>query len=184
MLLLYFSRATLWKDNRMGTSSSRVEVRPTNASDNSWMAAYIRTRWKSDRIVSRERLHYPDRLSGFVAYLDGSPVGLATYNIEGRECELVTLDSDVEGRGVGSSLLEAVKKLAIARGCRRVWFITTNDNTRALRFYQRFGFRLVALYPDQLEKSRLLKPEIPSIGMDGIPLRDEIELEIRLREAE
>ena len=31
-----------------------------------------------------------------------------------------------------------------------------------------------------LEQSRKLKPEIPLIGNDGIPLRDEIELEIML----
>jgi hypothetical protein len=31
-----------------------------------------------------------------------------------------------------------------------------------------------------MEKSRLLKPEIPLIGNDGIPIRDEIELEMIL----
>jgi len=29
-------------------------------------------------------------------------------------------------------------------------------------------------------KYRLIKPEIPLVGMDGIPLRDEIELELPL----
>jgi hypothetical protein len=38
----------------------------------------------------------------------------------------------------------------------------------------------VALYPNALDDSRLLKPEIPLIGLDEIPLRDEIELEITL----
>jgi Acetyltransferase (GNAT) family len=65
-------------------------------------------------------------------------------------------------------------------GCRRVWLITTNDNLRALRFYQRRGFRLVAVHPDALARSRELKPSIPEIGLDGIPLRDELELELLL----
>ena len=35
------------------------------------------------------------------------------------------------------------------------------------------------LYPNALKKSRELKREIPKIGKDGIPLRDEIELEFK-----
>jgi GNAT superfamily N-acetyltransferase len=125
-------------------------------------------------------MYYPEKLPGFVADIDGKWVGLLTYEIRNWECEVVTINSTSETLGIGSGLLEAVRKVAISAGCKRLWLITTNDNTRALRFYQKRGFRLVALYPNQLEKSRLLKPEIPVVGMDGIPLRDEIELEISL----
>lgn len=62
----------------------------------------------------------------------------------------------------------------------RLWLITTNDNMEALRFYQKRGFILSALYPNALEESRKLKPEIPEVGLEGIPLRDEIELEFKL----
>jgi acetolactate synthase regulatory subunit len=57
-----------------------------------------------------------------------------------------------------------------------VRLVTTNDNMRALRFYQRRGFRLVALNAGALDRSRELKPEIPATGMNGIPLRDELVL--------
>jgi hypothetical protein len=50
----------------------------------------------------------------------------------------------------------------------------------ALRFYQKKGFVLVALYPNAIEESRRLKPEIPLLGNDGIPIRDEIEFELIL----
>ena len=50
----------------------------------------------------------------------------------------------------------------------------------ALGFYQKRGFRLVAVHPGAVNESRKLKPEIPLIGNDGIPIRDEIELEIVL----
>lgn len=56
----------------------------------------------------------------------------------------------------------------------------TDDNLHALRFYQNRGFVLVAVYRNALEISRQLKPEIPLIGKNGIPLRDEIELEYTL----
>ncbi|UCD57579.1 MAG: GNAT family N-acetyltransferase, partial [Candidatus Hydrogenedentota bacterium] len=106
--------------------------------------------------------------------------GLVTFRIEDDECEIVTIDSTAEGTGVGSALIGAVKDAAVSAQCKRLWLITTNDNTAALRFYQKRGFILVAVYPNALEQARRLKPELPFIGKDGIPLRDEIELEMRL----
>jgi RimJ/RimL family protein N-acetyltransferase len=75
-----------------------------------------------------------------------------------------------------------VKEVAVASGCERLWLITTNDNTPALRFYQKRGFQLVAIHRNALEHSRRLKPQIPLLGLNGIPLRDEIELEMLLPE--
>jgi RimJ/RimL family protein N-acetyltransferase len=81
---------------------------------------------------------------------------------------------------VGTALIEAVTEAAREAGCRRLWLITTNDNLHALRFYQRRGFRLAALHRDGITESRRQKPSIPLIGLDGIPIRDEIELEMAL----
>jgi RimJ/RimL family protein N-acetyltransferase len=65
-------------------------------------------------------------------------------------------------------------------GASRVWLITTNDNTDALRFYQKAGFRIVAVHQDAVALARRIKPEIPIMGENGIPIRDEIELELML----
>ena len=79
------------------------------------------------------------------------------------------------------ALLDAVLDRASVAGAHRVWLVTTNDNVDALRFYQRRGMRLVRLWPDAVTQARkLLKPEIPLIGAEGIPIRDELELEIRM----
>lgn len=86
----------------------------------------------------------------------------------------------IERRGVGSALLEGIARLAREYQCQRLWLITTNDNVHALRFYQRRGLRLVALRPDSVAQARDLKPEIPAIGLEGIPIRDELELELAL----
>lgn len=56
--------------------------------------------------------------------------------------------------------------------------MTTNDNTHALRFYQKRGFVITAIRVNAMEEQRKKKP-IPLTGNDGIPIRDEIELEIR-----
>lgn len=145
------------------------------------MARLLAESWGSTMMVSRGRLFDVSDAPGFAAIKDGKPAGLVTYHLEGGECEVTSLDSLIEGIGIGSALLDAVKESAIAAGCKRLWLITTNDNTHALRFYQRRGFTLAALYPNALVESRKLKPQIPLIGIDGIPLRDEIELEMLLQ---
>jgi ribosomal protein S18 acetylase RimI-like enzyme len=156
------------------------QIRPLNQSDRSWVARLLRERWGSTTMVTRGRAFRPDRLPGFAAIQGDELVGLVTYRIEEDACEIASLDSLVEGIGVGSALLEAVREVATAAGCKRLWLITTNDNTHALRFYQKRGFELAALHRNALEESRRLKPEIPLVGFDGIPLRDEIELEVIL----
>jgi ribosomal protein S18 acetylase RimI-like enzyme len=107
-------------------------------------------------------------------------VGLLTYYIEGDECEIVTLDSLAEGIGVGSALVDAAKKAATTARCARLWLITTNDNLHAIRFYQKRDFDLVAVHRYAVRRSRKIKPQIPKYGIDGIPLQDEIEMELLL----
>ena len=156
------------------------QVRTLEEGDRGWVGQLLRKHWGSTRVVTRGRIHEADRLPGFVAVQAGQRVGLLTYRIEDDQCEVVSLNSLVQGAGIGSALLEAVKAAAASAGCRRLWLITTNDNMAAVRFYQKRGFVLVAVHRNALEQSRKLKPEIALIGIDGIPLRDEIELEMPL----
>ena len=142
-----------------------------------WANDLIDREWGPPGIVTRGKLHETAALSGFVAIEKNEPIGLLTYNLEKNECEIVSLNSLKEKRGVGSALIEAIVQAAKTNRCQRVFVITTNDNTHALRFYQKRGFRICAVYPNALETSRKLKPSIPLTGIDDIPLRDEIELE-------
>lgn len=90
------------------------------------------------------------------------------------------MNSVRENQGVGTALLKAVESAARDAGCHFLRLVTTNDNLKAMKFYQRRGFVLYALHPDAVTQSRALKPEIPTTGNDGIPIRDEIELEFTL----
>ena len=65
-------------------------------------------------------------------------------------------------------------------GCTRSWLITTNDNARALAFYRALGFGVTAVRPGAVDGSRKLKPSIPLVSEDGVPITDEVELERRL----
>ena len=117
-------------------------------------------------------------LDGFAVLNKNKEItGLITYVLKDAECEIISLDSLEEKKGVGTSLMKEVEKVAAENGCRRITLITTNDNLLALKFYQKRDFRISAIHRDAVEKARRIKPEIPLIGNDGIPIRDEIELE-------
>jgi GNAT superfamily N-acetyltransferase len=140
----------------------------------------IGERWGADTVAAHGRLYRPADLPGFVALEGDEPIGLLTYRVEGDACEIVTIDSLVEGRGAGTALLAAVADGARRAGCRRLWLITTNDNLPALRFYEKRGFSLAAVHRGAVAESRKLKPEIPLLGLGGVPIRDELELEFEL----
>lgn len=132
-------------------------------------------------VITRMRKVYPSELPGFVAEdQSGKPVGLLTYEITGNQCEVVTLDALDRFSGIGTSLMEHMRQVAINKGCKRLWLITSNDNIEAVRFYQRRGLRLAALYVNELNEYRKIKPTIPEVGNFGIPMRDMIEFEMLL----
>jgi GNAT superfamily N-acetyltransferase len=157
-----------------------VNLRALTATDRSWIEPFLRERWGALTVVAHGVTYRPAELPGFVAHEADAPVGLVTYSILGEACEIVTIDSVVERRGVGTALVAAVAETARAAGCSRLWLITTNDNLPALRFYQKRGFTLTAVHPGAVTESRKQKPEIPRVGIDGIPIRDELELELEL----
>ena len=155
-------------------------VRSIEACDRNWVESFVKSHWGSEIVVAKGRVLRPVELDGFVGFNGKNPVGLLTYRIEGPDCEIVTIDSIAQGEGVGTALINAVRERAKVKGCRRLWLITTNDNLNALGFYQKRGFRLIAIYPDALEASRKLKPQISMKAANGIPIRDELELELDL----
>ena len=156
------------------------QIRPIDKDDRAWVISLLKEWWAGPIIVTRGRVHQGDELPGFIAVHGGKRAGLITYEIIGDKCEIVTMNSLAEGKGVGSALIDAVKNTAIKVGVKRLWLITSNDNTKAIRFWQKRGFRLLAVYPGAIDRLRKLKPEIPPTGNDGIPIRDEIELEMFL----
>jgi ribosomal protein S18 acetylase RimI-like enzyme len=116
-------------------------------------------------------------LPGFVAEIDDQNVGFLTWNINENMLEIVTLNVVRQREGIGRSLVYMTIDEAKSLKCSRVWVITTNDNTAAVEFYRALGFKIVAVHKNAVNESRELKPEIPLVGIDGIPITDEIELQ-------
>ena len=123
-----------------------------------------------------------DALEGaaLVAVDRGEPAGLLTWFVaaDGATAEVRALIVEVayRGRGIGRLLLDAAAQALRAQGVRRVWLTTTNENLAALALYQKAGYRLTALHAGAMDELRRLKPAIPAVASNGIPIRDELEL--------
>lgn len=164
--------------------NSAFSIRATTDDDRPWMGEFMIEHWGAEMQVVRGEPFWPHALAGFVAEgVDGEHIGLASYRfLDEGTGELTTLNSLRSALGVGAALVQAVVDAVRAQGCQRLIVVTTNDNLHALRFYQRNGFVLAALRVNALAESRKIKPQIPLVGFDNIPLRDEIELEMRLND--
>ena len=160
------------------------------------MVATLEEGWGGTSVARLGELIDAALLPGFVATDGQARVGLLTYaerddgiedrsiegrSIEGRSIEIVTIQALASSRGVGSALMVAVRSMAIERAASRLWLVTTNDNGPAIRFYQRCGLDLCCLIRNGVEASRRVKPSIPVVGADGIPIRDELEFELVIR---
>src|SRR5512138_1494289 len=157
-----------------------IVYRRSSPEDTPHVREFWREHWGDDFVVAHREIFRPEDVLGFIALEEGQWVGLVTYVLGETGCEIVSLDSLREGYGIGSRLIDEVAAQARGAGCKRIFLTTTNDNLHALGFYQKRGFVLAALHRGALEYSRRVKPSIALIGMHGIPLRDEIELEMGL----
>ncbi|MGJ3241098.1 MAG: GNAT family N-acetyltransferase [Anaerolineae bacterium] len=179
-------------------------IRPLQREDREWVAHFLDEHWGSTQMVTRGRVLYGHLLPGFVAERSKPPtpgeeveeldddateenpivtmekIGLLTYNVEDQECEIISLDSHIRGIGVGTALVNELIDAAKESKIKRIWLITTNDNLPALKFWQKRNFELAVIHRNAIEQARRLKPQIPITGLEGIPIRDEIELEMRL----
>lgn len=158
-----------------------MNIRRLTKADLPRFRQFWRENWGDEFVVAHGVDYHPDTLEGFVACDGNEWLGEITYAFSGNDCEIISLDSLRESQGIGTKLINAVMEEAQKQNCRRVFLITTNDNLHALGFYQKRGFELVAIHRGAVRESRKIKPAIPLIGMNNIPLRDEIELEMQLK---
>jgi GNAT superfamily N-acetyltransferase len=142
---------------------------------------FFKKQWGSSQMVISTGVYHCDELDGLVVFADnGEIIGLLTYVKRGEEWEIISLDSVIENKGIGSLLLQSFEKKVKENGGTIIKLITTNDNLRALQFYQKRGFTIAAIVVNAVEKARTIKPQIPFVAENGIPIRDEIILQKEL----
>ena len=156
------------------------EIAPIEKKDHDQVLEIVTEFWGDKTIVVHNDLFHADELDSLKIVEDKRIIGILHYRMIGSTCEILTLASLQENQGIGTALIKVLEKLAREKGCRKLCLTTTNDNLHAFGFYQRRGFHLAALYPNQLEISRQIKPAIPEIGLGNIPLRDELRFEKEL----
>jgi ribosomal protein S18 acetylase RimI-like enzyme len=159
-------------------SKVEFEIRPIT--DRAFLEELLRLRWSDGALILRGKIIHPKDVDALAAYHDGRLAGVATWRLEGPILYLATLNNISEQRGVGVALLDAMMELGRRKGSALMRVIVTNDNLNALGFYQRRGFRMIALHPGAVDTIRTLMPNVPTMGANRIPMRDEIELEIDL----
>ncbi|WP_342360830.1 GNAT family N-acetyltransferase [Terrarubrum flagellatum] len=155
--------------------------RPALIEDPAFVANWWGRRWfASFMIAGGQRFDPADVELLVVDDAGGHRVGVATFTRAGDALLLITLDAEEKRRGIGFSLIWTLRKIARERSLKVIKVSTSNDNLDALGFYQRLGFRIRSVRRDAMDEVRQLKPGIPRVADNGIPISDEIELDILL----
>lgn len=77
------------------------------------------------------------------------------------------MHAEPPGNGTGTRIMDAAEEELRRRGVKTVFVATTNDNVRALNFYQKRGFRLVRLQLEAMDRVRAAKPNVPLTGREA-----------------
>jgi N-acetylglutamate synthase-like GNAT family acetyltransferase len=161
--------------------SEKYTIKTASKTDFEWIKELYARTWSGDICVSRGKVQKVDDFTGgFVAETGGQKTGFITYIVTGPEVEITGIVSLKEKSGIGTVMVKAVIDLAKKQKLQKVCLVTTNDNLNGIGFWQKRGFKLVKVYPGSMEFVRKIKPAVPIIGENGIPLRDELELEMIL----
>lgn len=154
------------------------DIRPMT--DRPALEAVLRQRWSDGGVFVRGRMIRPQEVDAFGAYLDDRLQGVASWRVEDGVFYMLTLNNLTDQRGVATALLDHMLAVARAQGFASMRVVISNDNWPALRFYQKRGFALAELHVGVVDVMRREMPSIPERGVEGIPMRDEFELEIAL----
>lgn len=157
-----------------------MECKRIDRQNRNFINTFIKQHWYTTTMIIRGKEIDMTKTEGFYFSEKEKIIGLITYIVYNNVLEITSLDSLQENQGIGSKLLEVVIHEAKERNCQKIVLITTNDNINAIKFYQKRGFDMAHLYRNALDISRKLKPEIPLIGENSIPLRHEIEFELTI----
>lgn len=111
---------------------------------------------------------------------DGGIVGslqLIPHDTASGEIKSLAVMPSSRRRGVGSALVHYAIDVSRRNGWSRLILRTATADTDNLRFYQRLGFRCIAIEPDAFTAATGYPPDLM---IDGIPLRDGILLRLTL----
>lgn len=155
-------------------------IKPITIHNRQRVIDFFKKHWGGTEMIISSGTFDCAQLDGYIYEGRDEILGLLTYVVYEEALEVISLDSIREGQGIGPQLMHGAELLAKKIGLEKITLITTNDNLAALKFYQKRGYRIVKVIPDAVTEARKVKPTIPFIGNDNIPLHDELLLQKHL----
>ena len=142
-------------------------ARPDEAKDLSELCMRSKAHWgydpefleqcRASLTLTPERLiHHPARVA---QNKNGVPMGLASFTLDPdcakaqAEIELLFVEPDCMGMGIGRALLEDLRAILRAKGCRQLWVLS---DPGAESFYRKQGAQRIALRPSDCIPDRSL----------------------------
>ena len=132
--------------------------------------------WGETKVDNFGRAYDVLKLPAFVAQAGEEVAGFHSHSVEDDRMNLVMLNvvPEHQGRGLAKALLGAAVAEAQKLGLNNLVVATSNDDLPALDFHQRAGFVIAEVVPGLLVEHQGRVKE----GFAGIPVRDEIRLEL------
>jgi len=136
-----------------------IEIRKAEISDAPRMADIAFAAWDTgirpllderpgQRESERARLSQASAMNWqntIVATIDGIVVGWCSRSAQRSYVPYLFVMPDMQGHGIGASLLSRMEIILELQGASRVHLETPADNVRAVRFYERQGYHILAL---------------------------------------
>lgn len=90
-------------------------------------------------------------------WLDGELLGyfLAMHGVEEMHLLNITVAPDRQGQGWGHMMLDALSLMSRHAGAQWLWLEVRQSNLRALKVYERYGFKQVSIRKDYYPAGRL-----------------------------
>lgn len=120
----------------------------------------LHVRWDSDLYKSVEEAiskeYFESKINNkeiFIAKIQNEIVGYVIFNIAEKDypsmryrkqlsIEAICVDANCRGKGIGTALLEYIKKVGKEKGCTDLYLTVNKENENAINLYEKFGFRV------------------------------------------
>jgi ribosomal protein S18 acetylase RimI-like enzyme len=96
----------------------------------------------------------------YIIYTNDKPAGFSKIILDSSRPEIpeqhitklerIYLTKEHYGNGLGQELFMFVKNVSISKGQKGMWLYVWFENDRAIRFYERQGFKIIGKYDFQI----------------------------------
>lgn len=139
----------------------------------------VRRFWGEEEQLTFGRRFTVAELPAYVSKDKDKIVGFTSYADTDDTLIIVALGvlPEYQGLGIGKSLIEKIEKEGSRLKKKKLLVSTSNDDLPALAFYQSLGFQIFEVEPNVIAE----KHGAILSGIGGLPVRDELRLQKKLR---